>query len=132
MTDLRFLPDVEVLVMAVLADVECSTGTPDSLASQVPWRVVYKLGGGSKDPRFLDLPHVQVVSYGSTRPAAKALAETARVKLFNAWHSVPQFHTDLGHISRVTEVISPFEVRTGTEPDGVFRFDATYQVSTRP
>jgi hypothetical protein len=131
MTDLRFLPDVELLVLAVLTDVQGSTSTPDSLGSLVPWRVVYKLGGVAVDPRFLDKPHVKVVSYGSTRQLAKALAETARVKLFNAGQS--QFRaTNLGHISRVTEVFSPFEVRTGTEPDGVFRFDGTYQVSTRP
>jgi len=130
MTDLRLLPDAELLTLAVLTDCPASARVPDTLASKVPWRVVFKLGGTSAHPQFLDKPHVQVSSYAGTRAGAANLAETARVKLFQAWRT--QFRTDLGGIHKVVEVITPFEVRTGTEPDGVFRFDATYEVQTRP
>lgn len=129
MTDLRLLPDAELLVLAVLTDCDAATRTPADLASKVPFRAVYKIGGKAVHPMFLDKPQIHVASYAATRIAAKNLAETARVKLWQAWRD--QFHTSLGHISAVHEVTSPFEVRTGTEPDGVYRFDATYQVLTR-
>lgn len=130
MTDLRLLPDEELLVMAVLTDCPISTRVPPGLAGKVPWRTVHKLGGTAAHPQFLDKPLVQVSSYAGSYDAAKALAETARVKLWQAWRT--QFRTDLGGVHKVVETVSPFEVRTGTEPDGVVRFDATYQVFTRP
>jgi hypothetical protein len=99
------------------------------LGSKVPFRAVYKLGGTAAHPMFLDKPQIHVASYAGTRQAAANLAETARVKLWQAWRT--QFTTELGSINAVHEVTSPFEVRTGTEPDGVYRFDATYQVLTR-
>lgn len=130
MTDLRLLPDAELLVLAVLTDCDAATRTPPDLASKVPFRAVYKIGGNAAHPMFLDKPQIHVASYAATRIAAKNLAESARVRLCQAWRA--QFRTDLGGIHKVVEVTGPFEVRTGTEPDGVFRFDATYQVFTRP
>jgi hypothetical protein len=129
-TDLRLLPDAELLVLAVLTDCDAGTRTPADLASKVPFRAVYKLGGTAAHPMFLDKPQIHVVSYAGTRQAAANLAETARAALWQAWRT--QFRTNLGAIHKVVEVTSPFEVRTGTEPDAVFRFDATYQVFTRP
>ena len=129
MTDLRYLPDSELLVLAVLTDCPAGATTPADLATKVPRRAVYKLGGTAAHPMFLDKPQIHVVSYAATRQAAANLAETARVKLFDAWRA--QTTTAAGTIHRVVEVTGPFEVRTGTEPDGVFRFDATYQVWTR-
>lgn len=126
----RLLPDAELLVKAVLTDCPASSRTPVNVAAKVPHRVVYKLGGVAVHPQFLDKPHIQVVSYAGTRAAARDLAESARVALFQAWRT--QARTSLGGIHKVKEVISPFEVRTGTEPDGVYRFDATYEVWTRP
>lgn len=130
MTDLRLLPDEELLVGDVLDDVPWSVRTPSDLATHMPCRAIYKIGGTAAHPQFLDKPTVHVVSYAGSYDAAKALAETARVKLWNAWRSQTRF--DHGVIHRVVESLSPFEPRTGTEPDGVFRFDATYQVFTRP
>lgn len=129
MTDQRYLPDEELLVMAVLSDVPASTRVPDSLATKMPRRVVFKLGGTAAHPKFLDKPQVRISSYAGSYDAAKALAETARVRLFDAWRA--QNTTTAGTIHKVVEVTSPFEVRTGTEPDGVFRFDQTVQVWTR-
>lgn len=115
--------------MAVLDDCAASPRPPADLATKLPRRAVYKIGGTSAHPRFLDRPQVHVVSYAATREAAVALAETARVKLFDAWRA--QATTTAGTIHKVVEVTGPFEVRTGTEPDGVFRVDQTVQVWTR-
>ena len=101
---------------------------PKMLASKVPFRSIYKIAGTAVG-RFMDAPHVQVTSWHSTRDGARDLAETARVMLLNAW--LEQYRTTAGGIHRVNEVLSPFENRDGTV-DGVFRFDATYQVFTRP
>lgn len=130
MTALRLLPDAEGLVQAVLDDVPSSNMTPAKLATRLPCRVVYKIGGTASHPRFLDKPQIHVTSYANTREGAADLAETARVALFLAWRNQDVY--SLGVVHRVTEALSPTEVRTGTEPDGVFRFDATYMVWTRP
>lgn len=130
MTDLRDLPDEELLVGDVLNDVPWSPITPPNLASKMPCRVIYKLGGTAVHPQFMDKPTIHIVSYAGTYDAAKALAETARVRLWNARRAQTRF--EHGVIHRVVESLSPFHPRTGTEPDGVFRFDQTHQVWTRP
>lgn len=130
MTDLRILPDVELIVGDVLSDVPWSSKTPGDLAAEVPCRVIHKIGGKWSHPRFLDGPHVVVDSYGATEDVAVALGETARVALINAW--LGQGRVTHGVLHRLVEVISPFVVRTGTNPDGVAHVSSTYQVFTRP
>lgn len=125
----RYLPDEENLVRDVLGGTS-STQVPANLATKLPRHVVYKLSGVAVHQKFMDKPIVQVSSYAATRDDAKTLAEDARSALFLAWQSQHRYTN--GVIHRVVEVASPFEVRTGTEPDGVSRFDATYQVFTRP
>ena len=126
----RHLPDEENLVRDVLTGTTSSTSVPADLASKLPRYVVYKISGTAVHPKLFDKPVVQVSSYAATRDAAKSLAEDARSALFAAWQS--QHRYTHGVVHRAVEVFSPVEVRTGTEPDGVFRFDATYQVFTRP
>lgn len=126
----RYLPDEELLVKDVLSDVAASPTPPADLATKLPRRAIFKLGGIAIHPRFMDRPLIQVSSYASTRDAAKSLAEDGRSALHEAQRT--QHRYTHGVIHRVVEVASPFAVRTGTEPDGVFRFDATYQVFTRP
>lgn len=128
MTSLRILPDVEALVGGLLDDCPNAPTPPKMLASRVPFRTIYKIAGAAIG-RFMDAPHVQVVSWHNTRAGARDLAETGRVRLLNAW--LEQYRSELGGIHRVNEVMSPFENRSGTV-DGVFRFDATYEVLTRP
>lgn len=125
----RYLPDEENLVRDVLGGTS-STQVPANLATKVPRHVVYKLSGVAVHQKFMDKPIVQVSSYAATRDAAKALAEDARTALFTAWQTQHRYTNGVVH--RIVEIASPFEVRTGTEPDGVSRFDATYQVFTRP
>lgn len=126
----RYLPDEENLVRDVLAPAESSTKVPGDLVTKVPRYVVRKISGVSVHPKFMDKPIVQVSAYEATRDAAKELAENGRIALFDAWQSQERFAHGVVH--RVVEVASPFEVRTATEPDGVSRFDATYQIFTRP
>lgn len=126
----RHLPDVEALLIGLLADIPARTQTPADVASHVPMRAVYKLGGVALHGRFLDRPQVQISTYAATREQASDYAEAARDALFDAWRN--QTRTDVGGIHKVVEVVSPFEVRTANQPDGVHRFDATYQVWTRP
>lgn len=129
MTDLRLLPDVEALLAELLNDCPSGPTPPKMLASKVPFRSIYRISGSAVNGQFLDAPHVQVTSWAGSYAGAKALAETARVKLFQAWRS--QYRNDVGGIHRVTEILAPFQNRTGSV-DGVYRFDATYQVFTRP
>lgn len=126
----RLLPDVEAMLHDFLDDVSASTRMPDDIAETLPHRLIFKLGGVAVHPQFLDRPQVQIVSLAASREAASDLAEVAREALFWAWRR--QSRTTLGGFHRVVEVVSPFEVRTGTEPDGVHRFDQTVQVWTRP
>ena len=126
----RYLPDEGLLVAEVLNDVDSSSRVPVDLATKLPRRVIFKLSGTAVHPKFLDRPLVQISSYATSYAAAKALAEDARVALYDAWRSQTRYAHGVVH--RVTEVASPFEVRTGTEPDGVFRFDQTHQIWTRP
>lgn len=126
----RRLADVEALLIGFLSDVDAGTSVPANLLDVLPFRAIYKLGGTAPHPKFLDRAQVQVSTYAATRESASDLAEVAREALFNAWRS--QARTADGGIHKVVEVVSPFEIRTNTEPDGVFRFDATYQVWTRP
>ena len=126
----RYLPDVELLVAAVLNDVASSTTPPANLATKLPRRVIYKIAGTATHPKFLDAPHVQVTSYAASRQAAIDLAETARAMLFDAWRSQKRV-VSKGGIHKVIEITSPFENRQGSV-DGAFRVDATYQVFTRP
>lgn len=130
MTDLRLLPDAEALVGDCLTDADWSDAVPANLVSKLPRYVIYKTAGTAVHPKFLDKPLIQVAAYAATKDAARELAENARVRLFEAWRAQTRY--DAGVIHKVVEVLSPISVRTGTEPDGVFRFDATYQVFTRP
>ena len=127
----RQLPDVEVLVPLVITDgVTHATRIPADVADHLPFRAIYKLSGTAFHPKFMDRPQVQIVTLAATREAASDYAEAAREALHNAVDA--QTRTAAGVIHKVVEVVSPFEVRTGTEPDGVFRFDQTHQIYTRP
>jgi hypothetical protein len=126
----RLLPDVEAMLHDFLNDVPASTKMPEDIATALPHRLIYKLGGVALHPQFLDRPQVQIASLAATRAGASDLAETAREALFWAWRQ--QTRMTEGGFHKVVEVVSPFEVRTGTEPDGVYRFDQTVQVWTRP
>lgn len=129
----RALPDVEVLVPLVLTDhasVDHGSRIPPDVATQLPYRAIYKIGGTSVHPRLMDRPQVQIACLAATREAASDLAESARVDLHAAVEA--QTRTTAGVVHKVVEIISPFEVRTSGQPDGVFRFDATYQIYTRP
>ena len=128
----RKLPDVEKLLLAdVLTDVtNRGTRIPADVATQLPFRAVYKLGGTAPLPGFMDRPQVQIVTMAATREAASDAAEVAREALHAAADGQTRFAN--GVIHKVTEVISPFEVRTSGQPDGVFRFDQTVQLYTRP
>jgi hypothetical protein len=124
------LPDVELIVGDILDDVAWSSKTPADLASGVPCRVIHKIGGKWSHPLFLDAPHVVIDSYAATEDAATALGDAARASLIDAW--LAQGRGTHGVLHRLVEVISPFVVRTGTNPDGVAHVSSTYQVFTRP
>lgn len=128
----RRLPDVEALLLADVLTTVTNRGTsiPPDVASSLPFQAVYKLGGTAALPGFMDRPQVQIVTLAATREQASDFAEAAREALEAA--ATAQTRFALGVIHKIVEVVSPFEVRTGTEPDGVFRFDQTHQIMTRP
>lgn len=130
MTDLRLLPDVELIVGDVLTDVPWFSKVPTPLAENVPCRTIHKIAGSWSHPLFLDKPTVVIDSYGATEDLAVALGESARVLLIRKW--LAQGRTAHGVLHRLNELTAPFVVRTGTTPDGVAHVSSTYQILTRP
>jgi hypothetical protein len=124
------LPDGTLIVGDHLTDVPWSTRTPANLAGEVPCRTINQIGGKWSHPLFLDAPHIVINSFAATEVEARALGATARATLIAAW--LAQGRSTHGVLHRLVEVISPFVVRTGTEPDGVAHVSSTYQVFTRP
>lgn len=128
----RLLPNPEILGKAILeqSGITCSAIPPADIGKKVPLFTLYRLGGASVHPQFFDRATMQCIAWASTYVMARELAETARVLFWQAARA--QWSTADGVLHNVTEVAAPAEVRTEGQPDGVFRFDQTLTLWTRP
>ncbi|WP_405944755.1 hypothetical protein [Streptomyces sp. NBC_00932] len=134
------LPDPDELVRlaytAAMTDVTVVNLIPGDWADRLPLLVARKVAGAAAiDARGLDLSTIAVTAIASTRAAASLMARQARAALRDA--CLEQFTDEDagGYLSHFSELVSPFLQRSGDAAlthAGVFQFEATYQVTTRP
>lgn len=129
----RLLPNPEILGKKVLeqSGIKCEPTVPKSIASKLPLFTLYRIGGASRHPKFLDRASMHLITWGATYVAAREAAETARALFFQAWYPKPWSTSD-GVINRIDETSAPAETPDANQPDGVFRFDSLYTFWTRP
>lgn len=130
----RLLPDADGIVLAVLRamlppTVQIGNLIPADLVDRLPYVVILRVGGTALDPRFADRALVNVQCWASSRQDSERLAQAVRDCLYLA--SRGGVTTDQGHISAFTEQAAPSHLDTGTEPSGVFRYQASYLLTTR-
>ena len=134
------LPDTDELVrtayQAAFPDATVVNVWPSDWAARLPLLVARKVpGSGAVDPRGLDRSTISVTACTGERASASLLARQARTALYDA--CVAQFaNTGAGgYLSHFTELVGPFWQRSGDQAlshSGVYRYEATYQVTTRP
>lgn len=134
------LPDADTLVRlayaAAFPDATVVNMWPGNWADRMPLLVARKVpGAAAVDPRGLDRSTISVTVCAADREAASLMARQARTALFDA--CVSQF-SDAGaggYLSHFAELVGPFWQRLGDAAlnhSGVYRYEATYQVTTRP
>lgn len=130
----RLLPDAERLVLALLRPrfpaVSLGTAIPDDLANRVPYVVIRRVGGAAIDGRFLDQAVMSVDAWHTSKSAASELADEVRAALLVAWED--QTVTEFGHLAYFREESGPSELRTGEQPETLFRYPASYALAIRP
>lgn len=134
------LPDVDELVRlaftAAFPGVTAVTLWPGDWADRMPLLVARKVpGAAAVDPRGLDLSTISVTTCAAEKTEASLLARQARRALFDA--CLAQFGDAEagGYLSHFDELTSPFLQRSGDAAlshSGVYRYEATYTVTTRP
>jgi hypothetical protein len=128
------LPYADGLVVAILrAALTAEVGTlvpHDLYGSPRPFVLARRVGGAAILPGHLDGATVDVQAYAATRRAAAELAELARTALYVAWRDQTVFPD--GHVAGYGEISGPAELRTNGQPDGLYRFQATYSLALRP
>jgi hypothetical protein len=134
------MPDVDDLVRkaytAALPGVTVVTVWPSDWAQQLPLLVARKVpGSAAVDPRGLDRSTISVTTCAATRGEASLLARQARKELFDACTAQFADEEAGGYLSHFNELVGPFWQRAGDSAlnhSGVYRFEATYQVTSRP
>lgn len=131
------LPDVDALVADALrenlpgANV-CVLWPREGWSELLPLVVARRVSGSAPDARGIDVALIDVQCAAGTRREANTLARTVRVVLAGACRD--QFRGSDGYLTRFQEVAGPSELRVGEPEAGpdLFRFQATYRVTTRP
>lgn len=130
----RLLPDAERLMLALLRPtfpgVSLGTAIPDDLGNRVPYIVIRRVGGAAIDGRFLDQAVMSVDAWHTSKSDASELADDVRAALLEAWEA--QTVTDFGHLAYFREEAAPSELRTGEQPDTLYRYLASYTLAIRP
>lgn len=130
----RLLPDAERLALALLRPIfpaaSFGTAIPDDLANRLPYVVIRRVGGAAIDGRFLDQAVMSVDVWHSGKSAASELADDVRAALLEAWEQ--QIVTEFGHLAYFREEAAPSELRTGEQPDTLYRYLASYALAIRP
>ncbi|MEV7925309.1 hypothetical protein [Kitasatospora sp. NPDC088779] len=130
------LPDTDALITdALRAGLPGATVRvlwPDDWSTHLPLVVARRVDGAASSSAGVDAAIIDVQCAASTRREASLLARTARTVLLAACRA--QFAGLDGYLSTGAEASGPAELRTGTPTAGpdLFRFQATYRVTTRP
>lgn len=133
MTALTVFPDVEVVLMdgleagfVALEPGDVGTVTPSNLHTRMAQgRYFVRVGRvAGRDDRISDYAVIDVDVFAPTRDGARSLAESIRAWLLGYPVSVGAVTLD-----RVSTETAPF--RAPWEDEAVWRFLATYQITTR-
>lgn len=139
MTPTPVLPDAGDLVRLAFAaafdDVTVVSAIPGDWAARLPLlcaRVVP--GAGAVDIRGLGIATIAVTAIAADRETASLISRQSGARLRDA--CLAQFSSPDGYLSRyVAELVAPFWQRGGDAAlnhSGVFRYECTHQVTTRP
>ncbi|GAB7185929.1 hypothetical protein ATKI12_5760 [Kitasatospora sp. Ki12] len=130
------LPDTDALVTAALRaglpGANVRVLWPDDWSTRLPLVVARRVAGAATNPAGVDAAIIDVQCAATTRREVSVLARTTRTVLLAACRA--QFAGPDGYLSTGADVSGPAELRTGaptTGPD-LFRFQATYRITTRP
>ncbi|MFE3220241.1 hypothetical protein [Streptomyces antimycoticus] len=129
----RMLPSAADILVGVLrpALAVATVGTLIPNPMPLPFVLARAVGGAAVDMRFLARALVDVQTWAATDRDAEGLAAAARAALVTAWRQqvVIPGTGSIGWLEeRATPVLLPDE-HTG---DGVYRYQATYELTLRP
>ncbi|PZG20599.1 hypothetical protein [Nonomuraea aridisoli] len=133
----RLLARVNDLLLGLLREPLKADWPGITVGTLIPARMTYpfvlarRAGGASIDPRFLDQALVDVQVWARTDSDAEDISEAARVLLVQAWRSqtvVPS----VGSISRFRDQAAPDLLPGDEVPNGIYRYQATYELAVRP
>ncbi len=127
------LPSVADLLLGVLrpALASATVGTLLPTPMPLPFVLARPVGGSAVDLRFLAHAVVDVQTWAETDRDAESLAAAARAALVAAWRTqavVP----GIGSIGWLDERAAPALLPDPLAPDGVYRYQATYELTARP
>ncbi|MFF4607930.1 hypothetical protein ACFY12_34985 [Streptomyces sp. NPDC001339] len=97
----------------------------------LPFVLARPVGGAAVDMRFLARAVVDVQTWAESDRTAENLAVAARTALVVAWRAqtvVPA----VGSIGFLAERKAPVLLPDARTPDGVYRYQATYELTVRP
>jgi hypothetical protein len=127
------LPSAADLLVGVLrpALAAATVGTliPDPMP--LPFVLARPIGGAAVDMRFLARAVVDVQTWAETDRDAETLAAAARAALVTAWRTQAVI-PGAGSIGWLGERAAPSLLPDENAPDGVYRYQATYELTMRP
>ncbi|GAU66661.1 hypothetical protein SSP35_03_03090 [Streptomyces sp. NBRC 110611] len=129
----RMLPSAADLLVGILrpALAGATVGTLLPEPMPLPFVLARPVGGAAVDMRFLARAVVDVQTWAESDRAAEDLAAASRTALVMAWRAqtvVPA----VGSIGFLTERTAPVLLPEERTPDGVYRYQATYELAVRP
>ncbi|MFE2912819.1 hypothetical protein [Kitasatospora indigofera] len=129
----RLLPSTTDLLLGILRPALTGATVANLIPARMPLPFVLarRVGGSSTDPRFLDRAIVDVSTWADSDRAAEDLAEDARTALVLAWQQQTVV-AGVGSIGRFIELEGPILLPSDDDPDGVYRYQATYEITGRP
>ncbi|RCV53471.1 DUF3168 domain-containing protein [Marinitenerispora sediminis] len=131
----RLLPRVDALLVGILRPalgpgVTVGTRIPDQMP--LPFVMARRAGGASIHPRFLDQALVDVQVWAGSDAEAEGLAQAVRDALYEASTTPQVIVPGMGYLSWFAEQAAPVLLPSDTEDHNVYRYQATYQINTRP
>jgi hypothetical protein len=113
-----------------ITDADVFSRQPADVVARMPCVVVRDYGGQDLHLMLAARPLIQVDSYAETARDASDLADAVVGALNTAWRT--GYVTSDGVIAYVNTTSRAAEVREADQPDDLFRWRGTYQLTIRP
>ncbi|MEO3851754.1 hypothetical protein ABGB09_29700 [Streptomyces sp. B8F3] len=97
----------------------------------LPYALARPMGGAAPDMRFLAGALVDIQTFAETDRDAEQLAAVARTALVVAWRT-QQVVPGVGSIGHLTERAAPVLLPDERTGHGIYRYQATYEITIRP